>query len=242
MSVQWRLFLVALRAFTRLPIPMVAGGGRETDAAARYMPLVGMIVGALGGGAYWLAASVWPTSVAVVVSMLVTVLATGALHEAGLAGVCAALGRQHSDARAAPHAVLGLVFMLLLKYNALMALSAANLPFAVPANTALGLIVILGHMASRALVVTVIAGRDESGVRHVGTADVVFALLIGFSPAALLGLPGLIGLAAAIVARLAFTACLRGRVGASPGDILGAAQQLTEVSFYLGALAAWTYI
>jgi adenosylcobinamide-GDP ribazoletransferase len=242
MSVQWRLFLVALRTFTRLPIPWVAGAELQADAAARYMPLVGVVVGALGGGAYWLAASVWPTSVAVVLSMLVTVLATGALHEAGLANFCAALCRQRTDDRAAAYRALGLVFLLLLKYNALMALSAANLTFPVPANTALGLIVIMGHMASRALVVTVIATRDGAGMRHLGTADVVFALLVGFGPAALLGLPGLIGLAAAIIARMAFTAGLRGRFDAFPGDLLGATQQLTEVSFYLGALASWTYI
>jgi cobalamin synthase len=34
---------------------------------------------------------------------------------------------------------------------------------------------------------------------------------------------------------------VKGRLGAHPGDFLGATQQLTEIGFYLGALATWTY-
>ena len=69
-----------------------------------------------------------------------------------------------------------------------------------------------------------------------------FALLTGFLPATLLGTPGLIGLAAAIAMRLAAVPYIKRRLGNYAGDYLGATQQLTEVSFYLGAIAAWTYI
>jgi cobalamin synthase len=41
---------------------------------------------------------------------------------------------------------------------------------------------------------------------------------------------------------MTFTAYVKHELGASTGDCLGATQQLTEVGFYLGALAAWTYI
>jgi hypothetical protein len=38
-----------------------------------------------------------------------------------------------------------------------------------------------------------------------------------------------------------FVVGVKGRLGDHPGDFLGAVQQLTEVGFYLGALATWTY-
>jgi adenosylcobinamide-GDP ribazoletransferase len=72
--------------------------------------------------------------------------------------------------------------------------------------------------------------------------ELCFALLTGFLPATLLGTPGLIGLAAAIIMRIGFVPYVKKYLGVYTGDYLGATQQLTEVSFYLGALAAWTYI
>jgi adenosylcobinamide-GDP ribazoletransferase len=183
-------------------------------APAKLAPLVGMLVGAVGAAAYWLSAQVWPTSVAVVLSMLATVLVAGGLHERGLA-----------------RDVLGMLFLLFIKYNALMALSAANLAFPLPEYVALGVIMIAGHAASRALAAT---ARMSSG-------DLVFALALGFAPAAIMGVPGLMGLAAAILVRMAFAAYLK-RFAAAAVDTVDAVQQLTEVSFYLGALAAWKFV
>src|ERR1700727_2306773 len=120
-------------------------------APAKLAPLVGMLVGAVGAAAYWLSAQVWPTSVAVVLSMLATVLVTGGLQCRRLA-----------------HDVLGTLFLLFIKYNALMALSAANLAFPLPEYVALGVIMIAGHAASRALAAT---ARMSSG-------DLVFALAL----------------------------------------------------------------
>jgi adenosylcobinamide-GDP ribazoletransferase len=183
-------------------------------APAKLAPLVGMLVGAVGAAAYWLSAQVWPTSVAVVLSMLATVLVTGGLHERGLA-----------------RDVLGMLFLLFIKYNALMALSAANLAFPLPEHVALGVVMIAGHAASRALAAT---ARMSSG-------DLVFALAVGFAPAAIMGVPGLMGLAAAILVRMAFAAYLK-RFAVAAVDTVDAVQQLTEVSFYLGALAAWKFV
>lgn len=196
------------------------------------MPLWGILIGAAAGGVYWLGAQIWPASIAVVLSML----------------AAAVLSAAAADTRAPGLGTLGLVFALLVKYNALMALSAANLPYRVPANLALGLIMIAGHACSRALVVSVLASpvRAASNVRAASKSaslgDLALALAIGFTPAALIGMPGLIGLAAAIVARIAGVAYLRARRPALAAAELDATQQLTEVCFYLGALAAWAYI
>jgi Na+/proline symporter len=123
-----------------------------------------------------------------------------------------------------------------------MALSAAKLPFAAPPNVPLALIMVCGYAASFALLVSLMAVRAEKSAPKIGHGALSLALLIGFAPAALLGIPGLIGLAAAIVVGLGFIAFFKyKRVGAS-GERLDATQLVTEACFYLGALATWKYV
>jgi adenosylcobinamide-GDP ribazoletransferase len=228
MSTQWRRFLTALRFCTQLPA--TALGGAEPafpGAAVRYLSVAGAVVGAAAGIVYWLGTQFWPSSIAVVLSMLATM--TLARHTG-------------SDASGLPASGLpAFVFGVLLKYNALMALSAASLPFAVPANTALGLIMICGHAAGCGLIAPLIPSPAETSSAPPSTADVALALSLGIAPAALLGVPGLIGLAAAIVARAAQGAWLRRTRRGVTGADLYAAQLLSEVCFYLGALASWAY-
>jgi hypothetical protein len=182
---------------------------------------LGALIGALGGAVYWLGAQIWPTSIAVVLSMLATALLFG---DSGPSAVARVPGSE----------LLRIVFAVLVKYNALMALSAAHVPFPLPANLALGLIMIAGQASSRALVV--------SASKPVSYGDLAIVLPVGFAPAALIGIPGLIGLAAAIVARIGFIAYIRrSRPSVTPAE-LDLTQQLTEVCFYLGTLATWAYI
>jgi len=188
---------------------------RPAAAALRWMPVWGVAIGAASGAVYWLAAAIWPTSIAVVLAMLATVL------------LSTLEGARRTDAE-----LVGFVFAVLLKYNALMALSSSSLPFAAPANLALGLIMIAGLAASRALTVS------ASPATH---SDLAIALAIGFAPAALIGLPGLVGLVAAIGARIAFVAFSRRGGGVVGAAALQTTQQLTELCFYLGALATWAY-
>jgi hypothetical protein len=134
------------------------------------------------------------------------------------------------------------VLCLLIKYNALMALSAAKLPFAVPANFPLALIMICGYAASFALLVFVMACGAQKSAAKIGHAALLAALAVGFAPAALLGIPGLIGLAAAVIAGMGLLAFVKYRRIGSSGDALDLTQLTTEACFYLGALASWRFI
>ncbi len=199
---------------------------RHRLAAPRLLPLLGAAVGAVGGGIYWAGAQIWPASVAVIMAMLATALLGGAL----LSGALPWAGR--ADQTPA-QGTLVIVFALFIKFNVLMALSAANLPFPLPANLALGLILIAGHASSSALAVS---------MKPASHLDLGIALAIGFAPAAFIGMPGLIGLACAIGGRIVFAAYIRRRrlaIGAAELDMtrLG-----TELCFYLGTLAARSYI
>jgi adenosylcobinamide-GDP ribazoletransferase len=241
MSGQRRLFLAALRFGSHLPAAAFKGTEiANPGAAARYFPVVGALVGALGGGVYWLGTQLWPTSIAVVLAMLATTAMSGRRREHGGADQPAGEPAHHGGGRA--FGMVGFVFALLLKYNALMALSAAGLPFAAPANAALGLIMICGHAASCALVISLIASPTGVSSTPVTNGDLSLALGLGFVPAALLGIPGLIALVAAILARVGYSAYLRHNHRAIAAAEIYTAQQLTEVCFYLGALASWTYV
>ena len=216
MSTAWRPLLSALRFARRVP--------------ARYLPVVGILVGAIGGAVYWVTAQFWPSSVAVVLSLFATAL-------------IGASGGEESIAKFQPSWLD--VFVLLIKYNALMALTAANLPFSAPANFALGLIMVCGQAASYGLLVSVLATHRENAPR-VSSGELGFALAAGFAPAAVLGVPGLAGLVAAIVMRLGLAASLnrRSRPPSRPPSrtLMHAVQPLTEACFYLGALATWRYV
>ncbi len=201
--------------------------------APRYLPLIGGAVGAVGGAVYWVSAQFWPTSVAVILAMFATATLTDWL------GVALTLpaSRQATAPATSPSARVSppyeYVFAVFIKFNLLMALSAANLPFPLPANLALGLILIAGLASSSALAMS---------MKPAPPVDLLIALAIGFAPAALIGLPGLIGLAGAIAARIAFAAYTRGRRRPIGAGELDTTRRMTELCFYLGALAAWSYI
>jgi len=227
-SIEWRQSVLALQSMQRAP--------------ARYLPLVGVLIGVVGGAVYWLAAQLWPSSVAVVLSLFAISLLSGNMNEYSVAK----LSLLWTD-----------LFVLLVKYNVLMALTAANLGFPVPANVALGFIMVCGQAASRALLVSVLSSRVSTNETRasanddgrstpqlpprVSSQDVGVSLVLGFAPAALLGIPGLMGVAAAIVMRLGLAAYLK-RDSAPSRTLLNTIQQLTEACFYLGALATWKYI
>src|SRR5271165_1278869 len=214
---------------------------RRIAGAPRFLPLLGFGVGAVGGGVYWAGAQIWPTSVAVVLSMLATALLTARTDEGSVSDVHASSERASSE-RASNSELAGFVFAVLLKYSALMALSAAKLPYPLPANLALGVIMIAGHASSRALVVSVLASAAHPASKPAASGDLIIALGIGFAPAVLIGVPGLVGLAAAIVARIACIAWIRRSRPSVTAAELDMIRLRAEVSFYLGALASWAYI
>ncbi|HZE45224.1 MAG TPA: hypothetical protein VE058_15645 [Steroidobacteraceae bacterium] len=201
------------------------------DGAVRvtgpFAPLIGALIGTFGGAVYWLAVQIWPSSVAVILSMAATALLTTEMR---------------SVSPATRLDVLSRVLCLLIKYNALMALSAAKLPFAVPPNVPLALIMICGYAASFALAVAVMATRPEKSAPKVSGGSLGLALLIGFAPAALLGIPGLIGLAVAIIGGMGIIAFLKFKRAGGSRDALDMTQLLSEACFYLGALATWRYV
>ena len=140
MKHELRLFFIALQFFTRVPVPRWVGFEPAwLQQSARHFPAVGLCVGAVG--ALVLAGTAWlvPPAVAVVLSMVATVVLTGAFHEDGFADTCDGLGGHVSreraldimkDSRIGSYGVVGLVLLLGLKATVLVSLPVG---LAVPA-------------------------------------------------------------------------------------------------------------
>jgi adenosylcobinamide-GDP ribazoletransferase len=260
MSHQLRLLCVAAQFLTRLPTPRL----REFDPAwlsqsTRYFPLVGVLVGLANVLAWWIASRWLPPSVSIGLMMAVSMLLTGAFHEDGLADACDGFGGASSkervlaimkDSRIGTFGAIGLFLVLGLKWTTLLALPSAVFAQCVVAShmlsrwCAIGLIVCLPYVRADADA----KARDFAGRLRGG--EWIASGLIGFlglGPLAWLyersGAPldwaalGA-GAATALAAAAAAALYVRRRIGGYTGDCLGAVQQLAELGFLLGGLAA----
>ncbi len=87
------VFFTALMFYTRIPCPKWVGHEPEyLNQSIRYFPLIGWIVGGVNGLVFYFLATYFSVPVAVIVSLIVSVLITGAFHEDGFADTCDAFG------------------------------------------------------------------------------------------------------------------------------------------------------
>ena len=246
-------FFGAVRFFTRLPVPAWVGHSQEAlDRAARYFPLVGILVGVLGGLTFLLAAFVLPVSIALLLGMAATLLVTGAFHEDGLADAVDGFGGGWTkpqvlaimkDSRIGSYGAIAIGLMLLAKFNALYELPD---DWIVPALVA-------AHAASRfcstALIYALDYVRDDDSSRakplavRMGAGSLAVAALFGLAPLALLPWQAsLAGLGLAALTTLLAARYFVRRIGGYTGDCLGATQQGAELAIYVGMLAvAWNF-
>lgn len=248
-------FFAALRFFTRLPVPAWVGHGQDQlNHAARYFPLIGILVGIIGAGVTELAALALPIGVAVLLGMAATILATGGFHEDGFADSCDGFGGGWDkaqvltimkDSRIGSYAALGVGLILLTKWSALTELDAGlGPPF-------LAIALIAGHavsrLASTVLIYFLDYVRDDDSskskplAQRMAPGELAVAALCGLLPCLLLPLAEVLAaLAAVFLSTLLAARYFLRRIGGYTGDCLGAAQQLGEVAFYLGLLCSFT--
>jgi adenosylcobinamide-GDP ribazoletransferase len=234
---------VAAMFLTRFPVR--AAAMPVSDAAVAF-PAVGLVVGTLGGGAYWLAAMAGlPPLVSALVGLAVTVSITGALHEDGLADMADGLAgaspedsiRIMRDSRTGGFGVLAMVFSVTLRAAALATIAE---PLAV--MLAMGATAALSR-AAMPVVMHALPPASESGLAATAGRPATMDVLAGVGGAGLLlffFLGPLALLGAGILAALAvwgMAALARRRLGGYTGDVLGAVQQATEIATLL-ALAA----
>jgi adenosylcobinamide-GDP ribazoletransferase len=262
MKRRFTLFLVAIQFLTRLPVPPLDGFQPDWLArSARYFPLVGVLVGLISIGVWWLASLVFPPIVAVGSMIAASLLLTGAFHEDGFADVCDGFGGGRTrdavlsimkDSRIGAYGAIGIGMMLALKWVTLISLP----------RSALSLTVVSAHMISRWCAIGLIwwlpyvrADADAKSkplAGSLGAGDWLMSGLlgtVGLLPMIWLGDPAtggprLLVLLSAVAPALACVALagayFKARLGGYTGDCLGAAQQLSELVFMLATLGCLT--
>ena len=247
----WNEFWLAWTFLTRLPAPVQPDYSEAgLNRAARYFPLVGAVLGALGALTFWLVLHLFDSvMLAVLAQMIAALLLTGAFHEDGFADYCDSFGGLDvqsrlaimTDSRLGTFGVAGLFSLLALRAALLLSLPVAIIPLAI----------IFAAVASRLLAVSLMVNNDyvkaQGKSKPLATSlDLPGFLLAGlpllpllfcFAPAALLVCASLL-----LLFRYAFACQLRQRLGGYTGDCLGAAQQLAEVLAYVALLAIYTHI
>lgn len=245
MKKELRLFFTALSFFTRIPCTRWAG---QTEAdlnhAARYFPLVGIVVGLIAALVYWLTLHIYPQELAVIASMVATLWMTGAFHEDGLTdavdGMNGGWDKEQilaimKDSRIGSYGAIALFVVLLAKFQTLAHITPALLLA----------VLVAGHALSRFAAVLVIytqnyvreTGKAKPLAERISGGELLTAAVFGLAPLALLQPELLWALLPVAAIWLWFSRNLQKRLGGYTGDCLGAMQQLCELAFYLGVLA-----
>ena len=228
--------LSAFALLTRLPLPQPATfrGG----ASAWAWPVVGAAVGVAMAGAAGVA--LWlglPAGVAAGVALAAGAMATGALHEDGLAdtadGLFGGWTKERrleimKDSRIGSYGVLALLVVTLARWSALVALIGGGEWAAIVAAAAIG-------RAPMPVLMALLPNARGAGLSaSTGAPGVAVAVLAG-GIAVLLALVlaggAAVGMAlGAAVTSAALAALAKRKIGGQTGDILGAAQQLAETA------------
>jgi adenosylcobinamide-GDP ribazoletransferase len=267
MKKEVRIFLTALMFFTRIPVPKgIDHNTADLNRSSRYFPMVGVIVGIIGAASFAAAHSLFKDIfIAVILSLITTLLLTGAFHEDGLADVADGFGggwtKQRileimKDSLTGAFGVIALIVVLLLKICLLAKLALLMI------NTHLlsfCILYIAAHAFSRTMPVFLLrymryAREDDATSKSkplastIGWPGFLVALVTGVVPLLLM----IYTLHYAYLLLLVVIPCglltlylsrfFHKWIGGYTGDCLGATQQLNEIIFYMGILAIWNYI
>ena len=208
----------------------------------RAFPLVGALLGIAAGLAFALATGLGlPVLVAGVIAIALLALATGALHEDGLADMVDGFGGGHNiekklaimrDSRIGAYGVIALVLVLAAKVGALADLDDIGVVMSS---------LICAAAASRAAMPAMMrwlppalsdglgASAGRPAAEHVWTGIIIAAILAVL----LLTWSGVVALLIAAFSAFAVGFLARRQIGGHTGDVLGATQQISELIFLL---------
>ena len=225
---------VALAFLTRIPINH--GPQISLRRSAALFPLVGALIGLIGGFVFYLSSAILPPLVSASISILVTVAITGAFHLDGLADICDGLiggwNREErlkilKDSRHGTYGVAAISLQLILQVCLLSALS--------PRDGLFTLIVL--HTLSRLvpiflMLIPATSGHDGMGAsvsREIGAREpLVGSLITVLLIAPIMGLNFLLLSAILFLTLSIFALWVIRKIGGMVGDAFGAGEQISE--------------
>lgn len=243
--------------FTRIPIAFKIPYSPEIlNKSQIYFPLVGTIIGLFTATILWGSSLLLPLSTCIILSMIASILLTGAFHEDGLADVCDSFGGGYGkeqiltimkDSRVGAYGVISLILILLLKFNVLTYISEISF-------TLVCIALINAHTTSRfysglfIYTQTYVSDIDKSKSKPMASKKLpkkYIAISAIFTILPLLLYPNFALLYAMLVSSLGYfylSYYFKNKIGGYTGDCLGTVQQICEVLYYLTILVVWKYM
>lgn len=241
------IFFNALLYYTRIRVPKsVVCNNENLSSAFKYFPIVGLIVGSIGCLVFIGASYILPVNISIILAIIAMILATGGLHEDGLADFCDGFGggynkeailRIMKDSHIGTYGVISLIIMFMLKYVMLCSIDSNHLCY----------VFVFSQGASRFIPVLMVrtshyARTENSKAQHtslgVSLGNMIIAALTAFLPLILFGwLFAVVYISLLIILYLIGKWYLHQKIGGFTGDTLGALQQLSELLFYLTFIA-----
>ena len=232
---------LAVVLLTRLPVGRVAPPAPSFAQAAWAFPLVGVPVGLLSGAVYWTASSLGlPGLAAALLAIGAAVLATGAMHEDGLADVADGFGGGGEisrkleimrDSQVGTYGVVAVFLAIGLLAASIGSIGASwGVVYAFVAVAAISRAMMLVPM-------TFLPTARDDGLGSQAVLSGPGSLLAALAIAALVSLPVFITALVAIwvmgAVTFGVTVLARRQIGGQSGDVLGATQKLTEVAGWM---------
>ena len=246
MREQWRAFLIAVQFFTRIPIKFNAFDVAELNKGVPFFPLVGIVVGLVAAVVYSLSKQELPLSLSVTLSMIATLMLTGAFHEDGLADMADGFGGGWEkpqvlsimvDSRLGSYGAIALLMALLTKHQSLVSLTHSFIPMSLVA----------GHAVSRLFSVLTMqqlnyvksTGKSKPLATKVTQMQLIIALVFGIAPLLLLPAYCWLALLPCWLMWKWLVRLMQRKIGGYTGDCLGGVQQVTEITLYMGLIACF---
>lgn len=240
----WTGLVGAITFLTIAPVPATAAV--ELTDSAGWFPVVGAAVGALAGGVRVLSEPLLGRTVGTVLAMIVLVVATGALHQDGLADTADGLGVRGDrprrlevmrDSATGVFGTLALVAWALLLFTTVASLDSDRALAALTTACVLARWAALLHAAAARPARTDGLGAafhvSRPGLGAATAVSVIVALAICGLAA------GATALGATLLIAALGAAFARRTLGGRTGDTLGASVAITEVVVCAVLLAAW---
>ncbi|MGY0408217.1 MAG: adenosylcobinamide-GDP ribazoletransferase [Polaribacter sp.] len=252
MKKELHYFLTAILFFTRIPCPKWVNHSPEIlNKSNRYFSLVGILVGSITAGIYFLASLVFNIEISLVLSMITSIWVTGAFHEDGFADSCDGFGGGWNkekilaimkDSRLGTFGVIGLIAILSLKFMGLQLIVIST------KNVILALI--SGHSISRFIATILLythpyvrdfdSSKIKPTTKQMDTKSLVISGFFGILPLCFFETYWIfLSILPLLITYLYLGTFFKKWIGGQTGDCAGALQQVSEVVFYLSIPILW---
>jgi adenosylcobinamide-GDP ribazoletransferase len=245
---QFHIFLNALMFYTRIPVPKWMNHDEDMlNKATVYFPVIGWIVAGISGFVFYGASRVFNPEISILLSMVASILTTGAFHEDGFADVCDGFGGGWTkakildimkDSRVGTYGAVGLILILGLKFFSLEILDNQTLIWSLFVAHSLSRFVALSFIFTLDYVREDALSKAKPIAKKLPIRDLSIAFCLAIIPfVAFLIHEGnfflLLVFPFLVLVHLYLGYYFKKWIGGYTGDCLGATQQVSEVVIYL---------